>query len=148
MAEFALLAASAVSAIGSVVEGISANNAASANAKAMKSEARAQGAAGAQQEAAILRDNRKLQGEQLSAIGANGLNLSGSALDFTLDQAVEAEMKALDARYQSNARATALKNQARVTKWEGKQALYSGIIGAASKGLSGYAQYENRPKRG
>lgn len=141
MAEIALLAAGAVSAVGSVVEGVQANQTAKANAKIDEANAHQTGALGAQQEAAIRRDNRRQVGEAIAAFGGNGITMSGSAKDYTLAQQVELEMKALDARYQSSEQARAYRNSAKMERFQGKQAMTAGIIGAASKLLSAGGQY-------
>ena len=102
------------------------------------------GALGAQQEAAIRRDNRRQTGETIAAFGGNGITLSGSAKDYTLAQQVELEMKALDARYQSSEQARAYRNSAKMTRYQGKQAQMAGFIGGASKLLSAGGQYLER----
>ena len=144
MAEIALLAAGAVSAVGSVVEGVQANQTAKANAKIDEANAHQTGALGAQQEAAIRRDNRRQVGEAIAAFVGNGITMSGSAKDYTLAQQVEREMKALDARYQSSEQARAYRNSAKMTRYQGKQAQMAGFIGGASKLLSAGGQYLER----
>ena len=139
-----LLVAGATQTVGSVVEGVQANQTAKANAAIDEANAKQAGALGAQQEAAIRRDNRRQTGETIAAFGGNGITLSGSAKDYTLAQQVELEMKALDARYQSSEQARAYRNSAKMTRYQGKQAQMAGFIGGASKLLSAGGQYLER----
>jgi hypothetical protein len=136
-----LLVAGVTEAAGSALGGIQANQTAKANASIDELNARQAGSLGAQQEAAIRRDNRRQTGETIAAIGANGLTLSGSTKDYTLAQAVELEMKALDARYQANEQARQYRNSAKMQRYEGKQAQTAGFIGAGAKLLSAGGSY-------
>jgi len=139
------LISSVVSAGGAVVSGIQQKNAADASAQANEQNAAVAASLGAQREAAARNEGRRLQGKQIAAGGANGVTLSGSLLDYTLDTAVETELAALNERFQATTESNAYKTQANQDRAAGKAALYGGFISGASELAGGMAKFKSAP---
>lgn len=135
----ALAASAAVSAVGSVVQGNQASAAANAQAQANDNAAKTAEAEAAVNEAAVRTQNSRLLGKQIASTGANGVTLSGSPLDFTLDSLVDAEMEALTARYQGTTQAANFRTQAGMDRYSAKTAKTNGYLGGAAALISGGA---------
>ena len=123
-----MIAAAVVSGGSQIVGGIQANNAAKASAQASDEAAKTTEFLAAQNEAAARNDARRLQGQQIAAAGASGLDFTGSVRDFTLDTAIETERAALMERFRGQQQATGLRTDAILKRAEGKQALFGGIL--------------------
>lgn len=126
-----------VTAAGAVIGGN--QQAAALNASADFNEAAAQTKLleGSANESAIRINNRRMLGRQIASVGASGLELSGSPLDFTLDSLVDAEMDALTARYQGETAAQSLTTQAAMDRAGAKSARTNGYLGGAAALISG-----------
>lgn len=138
----------AASAAGGVLQGRSEAAALDANAAAGEAAARRTAQLGAINEAEQRVQNRRLEGQQVASVGANGLTLSGSALDFTIDQAVDAEMAALNERYSADTQATSYRNQAAADRANAKSAKAAGLWSGASALLSGGSSIYAKMKGG
>jgi len=134
-----LAVGAATQAVGAVVAGNQAAAAANATAQANDNAAKVAEAEGAINEAAVRNNNRRLLGKQIAGTAANGVTLSGSPLDFTLDSLVDAEMEALTARYQGTTQANNLRTQATMDRYSAKTAKTNGYLGGAAALISGGA---------
>lgn len=141
-----MAASAAVSAVGSVVAGN--QQAAALNAEAAYKESAAQqaGKEAAANEAAVRNENRRLLGRQIASVGASGLELSGSPLDFTMDSLVDAEMEAISARYQGETMSANLRTQAGMDRMGAKSAKMNGYLGGAAALIGGAADYYRTKK--
>jgi hypothetical protein len=132
-------AAAVLAIVGGVVQGVGQKQQAEAQAEAVEKEGRQQLRDAYAEERAIRRRRALVQGEARSAIGRSGVQIEGSPLDFLAQNAAEIEVEALsvrtygiNAQRQARAVASGLRN-------EGRTALYAGILGGVSSGLSAYA---------
>jgi hypothetical protein len=129
---------------GKVFAGIGDQKAANYNAKLIEAQARQAAEASSYDEAALRRQQRQEIASQVASIGSRGLDVSGSIVDVIRQNAANAEMDALALRYRGQIEQAGYKSQAQMKRYEGKQALYSGIAGAGSKLLT--AKYEDLRK--
>jgi len=121
-----------LSTIGPIGEGISGQRAASFNAQVLGNNADFALKQGAENQRRIRRSNAQFQGSQEAAIGASGLQLSGSALNVLSDSAIEGELMALDAKVSAENKAKGLRSQATIERMRGKQARRAGFLGAGT----------------
>jgi len=128
-----------VSAASSVMQGNQQAGALDAQAKAQDEAAITAEREGAANESAQRIQNRRLLGEQIASAGANGLTLSGSVKDFTLDSAVDQEMQALNLRYQAATQARGLRVGAAQDRAAAKSAKLNGYLGGAAALIGGGA---------
>ncbi len=153
----ALIAGTALSALGSIQQGLASAQAASAQAKAAEYNATvadmnaraARQAAGADSDR-IRAQNERALSSMRAAAAAGGSTMSGSTLGLIGDAAMQMEYDALLRRYQGEVEATAQTNragldrhQADVARAAGTQALIGGGIGAGADILSGYTKYKH-----
>jgi len=134
--------AAGVGAVGSLISGVGQYSAAKAQAKADRqnaSLARAQG----DSEAALIRERaRRLSGQNRAAIGASGVDISGSFLDALEDSDINAELDAQTAVWNHKAEASNYLARAAQSRRSGTGALLGGILGAGSEALSGFANWK------
>lgn len=124
-----------------LVEGKQAQRAAEFNAATMEAEARIARQQGAAREEAQRRRAREFLGTQRAAAGQAGVGLGGSIGDVLEQSATEAELDALNIRYESNLQALGMENQAAITRWQGKEAKRAARARAVATVISGAAQY-------
>ena len=135
-----LAVGAATQAVGAVVAGNQQAAALNAQAQANDNAAKTAEAEAAVNEAAVRVNNRRLLGKQIAGNAGNGVTLSGSPLDFTLDSLVDAEMEALTARYQGATQANNLRTQATMDRYSAKTAKTNGYLGGAAALISGGAE--------
>lgn len=160
----AMLATAAVGAYSAVQSGKaaeaqykSAQQAADYNAEIEAQNARvARQQAGAREEAQR-RQARQVLGEQRAALSQAGIGLAGSAADVYGQSAANAELDALNIRYEGELGARGLLAQSALTSYEGKvagmnakSAKKAGYVNAASSLLAGatnaYGAYQSGKK--
>lgn len=124
-----------------LVEGKQAQRAAEFNAATMEAEARIARQQGGAREEQQRRRAREFLGTQRAAAGQAGVGLGGSIGDVLGDSAAEAELDALNIRYESNLQALGMENQAAITRWQGKEAKRAAKARAVATVISGAAQY-------
>jgi hypothetical protein len=135
------IAAAAVSAAGSLVSGISQygqgkSQARYADANAGIAEQQADS------QAAVIREKaRRLSGQNRAAIGASGVDISGSFLDALADSDIDAELDAQTALWNGKLEAMNQRGQAKAARAVGTSALVGGIFGAGTSALSGYSNW-------
>lgn len=112
------------------------------NAKVLNTQAAQVANNTGMEEANLRRQQRQDIAAQIAEAGGRGIDVgSGSIVDVIRQNASNAEMDALTLRYRGEIEQAGLKSQAKMKRYEGKQALYSGLAGAGSKLLT--AGYED-----
>lgn len=131
----AFLAAAApfLAAGASLVQGVGGFMAGSANKKAAFAEAREERLTALEEERQARLDARRTIGEQLGAQWGNGMEGgSGSALDALRESQIESALDVLTLQRRGATRSKALEAEGRAAATQGKFALASGLLGAAS----------------
>lgn len=131
----------ALTAASTVAGGVAANNAAKANAKQLErqgqDELTAASMAANDQRYAANRQSGTVRAQQ----AVNGVDLaSGSAADVGAENAANMELDALRTIYGGQVKNTSLRNQAAVTRWEGKTKQTLSILSAAAGAAGGMAK--------
>lgn len=124
-----------------LVEGKQAQRAADFNAATMEAEARIARQQGGAREEQQRRRAREFLGTQRAAAGQAGVGLGGSIADVLGDSAAEAELDALNIRYESNLQALGMENQAAITRWQGKELKRQARAKAVATIISGSSDY-------
>jgi len=103
---------------------------ADANAQAAAQQANAA-------EEAQRRRNRSILARQRTAIAESGIGFGGSAERLQQDSAVQAELDALNVRYEGRLRGLGFQNEARFARSRGRAASAGGYLSAAGSLLGG-----------
>lgn len=137
----AMVAAGTMKAVGSLVEGQS-------QAKAYKAEARMADANAQmtydqtnQREEQVRRESRAALSDQAAAVAQSGTGFTGSNLDVMKQSAANAELDALNTRYQGSVTAVSYKNKAAGLRRAASDSLRAGWLGAGTAALSTVASY-------
>lgn len=131
----------AVQAVGSVVSGISQNAQAKSEAKAADTNAEIVQDQAAAQASSIRERARRAQGSNIANAGASGVGLDGSFADALSDNAINSELDAQTALWNGALESRSLRSQAAQSRSSGTAALFSGFLGAASKGAQAYGAW-------
>ncbi len=150
------LASLALSAVSNLVSGISSSKQQSAQSQLAKNNAEvarenAQNAfnVGIQREEQVRRNSAQQLGAQSAAAAESGfVSNSGSMLSTQVQSAGQAELDALQTRYQGilqgqayEDQASNLESQAKVLASNSTDSLINGVIGAGTSALMGYSQF-------
>lgn len=130
---------------GKVASGIGEMNAANYNANILNQQAAQVANNASAEEAKLRREQRQEIGRQIATAAGSGA--SGSIVDVIRQNIENQEMDALTLRYRGAIEGASLKAQAKMTKYEGKQALYGGIAGAGSKLLTSFGEQARRDRK-
>lgn len=130
--EIALLAATTIGAVTSIVQGIQAKQAGEADAAVAETQAAVARQGGVADEQRQRSANRQLRARQVAAIGESGLALAGSPLDLIDEESIAGEMDALTIRYQTDLEEMGLSHQADVARHRGSQGFSRGLVGAGA----------------
>ena len=122
-------------------EGKQAKRAEEFNAATMESEARIARQQGGAREEQQRRRAREFMGTQRAAAGQAGVGLGGSIADVLGDSASEAELDALNIRYETNLQALGMENNAAITRWRGKELYRQAKAKAVATVISGSSDY-------
>jgi hypothetical protein len=134
----------AIKAVGSIQAGNAAYKSGMYNAAAEEDAAAQSVLAAGAKEGALRRNFRRTQGEQLTALAANGAVLdSGSPLDILMDSATEAELDALTARYEGQQAYRSHKAAAKLQRMGAKSARTGGYISAAAQLAGAFEKTKN-----
>ena len=135
---YVLVAAStAVSAVSTIQQGKAQRKAAEYNAQVNEQNAIAAKNKAKYDESIHRERIKRLLSSQKAAIGASGLNLSGSPLLATLDTAEKGELDALAIRYGGTVAANKYKSAAGAYRMKGKSAQTTSYYNAGTTLLSG-----------
>lgn len=126
-----------VGAVGTIMSGMAAADAAEYNAKVQDrnaATARAQASVDASKEkrAAIRRRD-----DIRASYGANGIEMAGSALDVFRDQVIEDELAVKTIQYKGEIRAIGHQDQAQLDRMSARSSRTAAIFGGFSQGISG-----------
>lgn len=124
-------AAIGASALSAVAGGLAESGQEKANAAVADANAVETGRALASEDAAAQRQQSAMVGDSIAATGANGLTLSGSPLDVTLQNLYESEFNRLSQRRQRVGEMEGFKYEAAAARARGKQAMIGGALSAA-----------------
>lgn len=132
---------------GKVAQGVGENNAARYNANILNMQANQVANNAGMEEAKLRREQRQEIAKQVASAGGSGLTPSGSIVDVIRQNIENQEMDALTLRYRGAIEGAGLKAQAKMSKFEGRQALYGGIAGAGSKLLTSFGEQARRDRK-
>lgn len=132
---------------GKVASGIGENNAAKYNANILNMQAAQVANNAGMEEAKLRREQRQEIAKQIASVGGQGIAFDGSVVDVIRQNIENQEMDALTLRYRGAIEGEGLKAQAKMAKYEGKQALYGGIAGAGSKLLTSFGEEARRGRK-
>jgi len=131
------MAAEAIGALGAINEGKAGKLAGDYNAQVAENNA-AYSRLQAQEEARRTRAlARQVIGNARASYGASGITLEGTAMDVLADSAASAELDALTAIQTGEAKYAAYKNEARMERIAGKNAMKSAKLRAYGLLISG-----------
>lgn len=144
MAE-AAVAMAAVQAVGGIVQGIEANNAARAGARVDEENARLALLEGEQQALATRRDERRQAGDMLAALGGTGIQVgSGSAADVLAESAFQRETEIFNLRTRAAREAQGLNQAAADKRRAGRAAIVKSVFGVGVQALSAVSDAKRR----
>jgi hypothetical protein len=129
-----------LSAVGSITSGLAQNAASKANARALKQQATLATQRAALAEAQSRRRSQRLLATQRAGFAAAGVTATGTPLLVAEDTVEQAELDALTIRFGGATEAASLRTQARIERFQGKQAVTSGILGAGTTLLTNFGQ--------
>jgi hypothetical protein len=133
--------AAGVGAVGSIISGVGQYSAAKNQAKADRQNARLAIEQGQSEAASIRERARRMSGQNRAAIGASGVDISGSFLDALEDSDINAELDTQTALWNRKAEASNYRARAAQSRRAGGGALFGGLMGAGTEALSGYANW-------
>lgn len=133
-----------VSAAGSIVGGIAANNQAKAQAQAMTVRAGEERAASQREAIDRSREAKLVMSRQQAVAAASG----GGAADPTVVNlmagvAARGDYNSATALYEGETKGRGLEYQATLTRMQGRQAMFAGFINGASSILSGFSNFQS-----
>lgn len=143
MAQILMVAGTALQAVGAIRQGNYANEAAKYNAAVQEQAAATVNAQATGRQELQRAKARETIGAQLAATSESGTSLSGSNLDLLSESLYNAELDALNIRYEADLNAKGLMDQAKLTRAEGKNARTAGYISAAAAIAKGSSSYLN-----
>lgn len=128
-----------VSVAGTAMSTMQQAKAASYSAKVYEAEAAAKKISAVYEEKKHRDQVRRFIGTQRARYGASGVDISagGSPMAVISDTVIKGEMDAMAIRYGGDVAAIQARNQASIARFQGRQAITSGVFGAASTVLSG-----------
>ena len=140
-----MVASTAVQAVGAIQQGNAANAAAQANARQYEAQAEIRRQNAGAKDDQVRRDARTQLGRQLAASAEAGGGLNAEALRSSI---YDAEMDSSVVRYEGEVEAAGLRDQAAMSRWEGKQRKQAGVLNAAGALLNGGQSYYRGKKEG
>ncbi|HEV2673378.1 MAG TPA: hypothetical protein VGV37_02485 [Aliidongia sp.] len=127
-----MAATAAVTAASAISAGNAQKSAASYNAQVDQQNAQQQQGVAASQELAQDRSDRQKLGQEASAFGAGGVDMSGTPLDVMADSATQARLNALSIKYNGQVGANRDLSQGAIATFQGNQAQTAGYLNAGS----------------
>jgi hypothetical protein len=135
-------ATAAVAAAGAAVQGYSSYQQAKSAAKVDEQNAQLAEQQGESEAAAIREKARRLSGANRSAIGASGVDISGSFLDALNDSDINAELDAQTAKWNRKVEGANYSSRAAQSRSAASGALVNAGVGAGTAALSGYGNWK------
>lgn len=127
--------------VGTLAQAKSAADAANANAKLAKGQARQASMVANQNEEAKRRENYIEMGRNRASIGQTGTGFGGSNYDIERQNEIFQELDALNIRYEGNVQRQGLLAQASQYKAEASSAWTRGLFGAAGQLFGSFGNY-------
>jgi hypothetical protein len=124
-------------AFASLFQGIEANSASKVNAATLRNQASVARAQGYADEESQRRYARQFAGRQAAAIAQSGSGVGGSNAMLIEQDAITAELDALNIRYAAGQRGAALDAEAKAVRRAGKAALVKGVFRAGGSLMKG-----------
>jgi hypothetical protein len=137
------LVSAAVSMAGSLMQGAAEKSQAEQQAVIDRQNADIAEQEGESQADAIRLKARRIAGENRAAIGASGVDISGSFMDALQDSDIESELDAQTAEYNGRAQARNYRLQAGADQSSGTGALIGGFANAGAAGTNAVSSYGN-----
>lgn len=141
MAAAFMLVAGGLQAMSAIQQGNQAQAAANYNAQVLDSQAQTERQQATVRQEAQRSEARQVIGRQLAATSESGTSLTGSNLDLLSDSLHNAELDALNIRYQSELSAQGLQQQAGLERFQGKQSKWQSRLSAAASLLNSSGSY-------
>lgn len=139
----AALVGGLASAGATVMQGRAENQAAKYNARMAEAAAADKMRQASSDQVVQARDRRKFMAAQIADIaGLGGQIGSGTSLAFAEAAGRDAELDRLNIAGQAQNEAQSLRNSARLTRWEGRQAQTQGLIGGFGQAIGSYAKWK------
>lgn len=130
----AMAVGSAVSAVSQISSGYAQRDALDYNARVAEMHAAAAEQSAALEEETTRKRVSRVQGTVRARAAAAGLDIGeGSPLDVLAENAAEGELEALTARYSGAVEASRARSQANLSRYQGKQAVMGGWMGAGAQ---------------
>lgn len=130
----------AIGAVGAIQQSRQASATANYNARQQEVSANVARRQAAAREEMQRKEARKFLGRQRAAIAESGTGFGGTNQDIAVQSALDAELDALNIRYQGELEARGLNEQANLTRLEGRQRSANYGLQAVSSVLNGYSQ--------
>lgn len=132
-----MLATTALSAVGSIMQGNQAAAAGEAQKAAYYQSAQAEQAASGYEATRVADRNRRASSAALTQVAGSGVSLTGSPTDVLADNAVQTQMDIDAIRFGSKIKQNNLTTQGDLAQFTGEQKQQAGYIGAATSVASG-----------
>lgn len=137
----------ALSVAGNVMGGMEANNAARANAAVSEENARLTLLAGEQEAMQTRREERRMAGAMIAAMGGGGAEMgTGTAYDLVMESANQREMEIYGLRTKAAGEARNLMQKAADQRRAGRAALVGSLFSAASSAIGGIGDMRRQAK--
>ena len=135
------IAAVALTAMSSVMQGVGANSEARARARADEENARLSLLSGERDAEDIMRDERQMAGDALAAMAGGGLAIGTGSAATVLEESARQRERAIRTRREQAQREDAnYRQSAKDERSAGRNALIAGVIGGAAQAISGIDQ--------
>ncbi len=132
------IAAVALTAMSSVMQGVGANSEARARARADEENARLSLLSGERDSEDIMRDERQMAGDALAAMAGGGLAIGTGSAATVLEESARQRERAIRTRREQARRENAnYRQSAKDERSAGRNALIAGVIGGAAQAVSG-----------
>jgi len=132
----AMIGGTGLSALSTLAGGREAAKAGKLQQQQFEAEAKAESQAGAEEAYLKRQEGRRLTASQIAAISASGSGMVGSNLIVMAETARNVEMDALTIERNAGVRATALRTQGALARYEGQLARRNARMRAFTEGLS------------
>lgn len=132
-----MLASTALSAVGSVMQGNQAAAAGAAQQASYNQAADAERASAGYEATRVYDRNRRAQSAALTQVAGSGVTLAGSPTDVLADNAVQSQMDVDAIRFGSQIKQNNLRTQGDLAMFSGQQRQQAGFLGAVTNVASG-----------
>lgn len=135
-----MLATTALSAVGSIMQGNAAAEAGAAQQQAYQTAAEAERVSSEYEVSRTAEKNRRAASAALVQVAGSGVTLTGSPTEVLADNAIQSQMDIDAIRFGSKIKQNNLITQGQLAMMQGEQKQQAGFIGAATSVASGLTQ--------